>query len=345
MESTARQGARTRGWHGLAIVAALGLWGGEALAGSYLEREMDAELVPAPVEYAVLVPEDTAENERLPLVLSLHGGGGSRDALERQRPIWEALWERGRVPPMVVAMPSVTERSFYMDFADGSEKWESFILGPFIAHLRDSLPVSHERRRTFVMGISMGGMGGLRMAFKHPGAFAAVAALEPGIEPVLAWEDVRPKHRFWRDDALFERAFGSPVDPEYWAANNPATIANRRAARLRDAGLAIYLEAGDEDEFWLYEGAEFLHRVLWEARIRHEYHLVRGAGHVDESLAERQAEAIMFLARTLEPWSGPPAALRGVLRWVERRKARLDERDHYGRLPPEDGEGRSAGER
>jgi S-formylglutathione hydrolase len=237
--------------------------------------EMPSDLVPTPVEYAVLIAPGASHDA--PLLLDLHGGGGDRKQLQRQQPIFERLWSSGAIPPLVVVTPSVTARGFYMDYKDGSERWETFIMGPFLAHLRATLPVSQDPKKTFVMGISMGGMGALRLAFKHPTAFGAVAALEPGIEPILRFEDMLPRHRFWRDDTLFERTFGKPVDVEYWAANHPTAIAQNTADTLRASGLQIYVEAGDLDQFWLYEDAEFLHRVLWDNRVPHEYHLVRGA--------------------------------------------------------------------
>ncbi|MEE9255459.1 MAG: alpha/beta hydrolase-fold protein, partial [Pseudomonadales bacterium] len=223
--------------------------------------------------------------------------------------------------------PSVATRGFYMDYKDGSERWESFITGPFLEHLRARYPLSEAREKTFLIGASMGGMGGLRLAFKYPDRFGAVAALEPGIEPVLKWADIRPKHRFWRGDTLFENAFGKPVDPAYWAANNPASIAAADPARLRESGLAIYIEAGDEDQFWLYEGTEFLHQMLWDNKIPHEYHLVLGADHIGASLLERYAEGIRFLARTLNPWPEPRR-----LRYLERQKRKSGEKDHYNEL-------------
>jgi len=58
--------------------------------------------------------------------------------------------------------------------------------------------------------------------------------------------------------------------------------------KIRASGLQIYRDCGDEDMFLLFEGSEFLHRVLYDARIKHEYHLVLGADH---------------LGRTVRPWS------------------------------------------
>ncbi len=300
-----------------------------ALASETLMSEIDSDLVPGPVGYAVLAPTGYRVMKDLPLILNLHGGGGSRDNLLRQEKLWDELWTTGQIPAAVVVMPSVTARGFYMNFRDGSERWEDFIVGPFIEHLRSTLPVSREARRTFLMGASMGGMGALRMAFRYPDRFGAVAALEPGIEPVLKWQDMRPKHRFWRDDDLFEAAYGKPVDADYWAHNNPASMAIAGAEEINDSGLQIYLEAGDEDQFWLYEGAEFLHQVLWQQKIKHEYHLVRGGDHVGPSLRPRSVEAIKFLVRSYQPWGDPPLRIKALMMVIEAQKLGLDEKDHY----------------
>ncbi|MDA1300400.1 MAG: alpha/beta hydrolase-fold protein [Proteobacteria bacterium] len=312
----------------LFLAIGMGL-GTTATASEYVESRVATGLVPSPVEYSLLAPANYRKMKSLPLVLYLHGGGGSRDALKRLQPLVDRLWDDKTVPPAVFVTPSVTARGFYMNFRDGSERWEDFIIGPFLDHLRDTLPVSRDPKRTFLTGASMGGMGSLRMAFRYPDRFGAVAALEPGIEPILKWEDMRTKHRFWRSDALFHAAYGNPVDPDFWAANNPASIAVSNRTAIRNSGLQIYLEAGDEDQFWLYEGAEFLQQILWNQKIRHEYHLVRGADHVGPSLGERTVEAITFLFRSYIPWGEAPFAVRATMRLIETQKRKTEEMDHY----------------
>jgi S-formylglutathione hydrolase len=314
------------------ILVAVGLLAFPVAAGELVDGSVESDLVPSPVEYYALLPPGYADaTEPYPLVLNLHGGGGDRDVLKRQVPMFDEMWASGDLPPMVIVTPSVTERGFYMNFKDGSEQWENFIVGPFLEHLRATYKVSKDPKKTFITGISMGGMGSLRIAFKHPELFGAVAGQEPGITPILRWEEMRPKHRFWRSDELFERAYGKPVDPEYWAANNPASIVAADPARLRDSGLAIYLEAGDMDEFWLYEGTEFLHQVLWDRRVPHEYHLVRGAGHIGPSLGDRIREAYQFLARSMDPYDPDklPEVLKNRLAIIMYPQTQLDEQDHY----------------
>lgn len=269
---------------------------------------LPSDLVPGPVPYAVLLPEGHNTNTEWPLFLLLHGGNGDRSLLTQLRPAIEELWKSGKLSRMVIATPSVTARCFYMDYRDGSEKWESFLTGPFLRHLEQQYGASKNSQQRMIGGISMGGMGSLRIAFKHSQRFRAVAAMEPGIEPALRWADIQPRHRFWRSDALFEAAYGKPVDPAYWEANNPAAIAKATASQLKASGLQIYIEAGDEDMFLLHEGTEFLHRILWDGGVQHEYHLVRGADHLGRTIRPRFQESLLFLERALHPPGPDPIA-------------------------------------
>jgi S-formylglutathione hydrolase len=285
----------TLGMIGVAAVA--------AAQGRLVEGELESDLVPSPVPYAVLLPPGYDNLAPHPLLLWLHGGGGSRDFLAGQQALFEDVWARGLAPPMVVVTPSAG-RSLYMDYRDGSQRWETFLLDELLAAMRANYRIDPDR--VYVGGISMGGMGALRVAFKHPTRFRAVIALEPGIEPALAWRDVQPEDRFWRSDELFEERFGRPLDEDYWAANNPATIAHRDPGRLAASGLAIYIEVGSEDAFGLHRGTDFLHRVLFDAGVPHEYRYVLGADHVGRSVPPRIVDALAFLERIEAPAEPDP---------------------------------------
>ena len=101
-----------------------------------------------------------------------------------------------------------------------------------------------------------------------------------------------------------EERYGKPFDEAYYAANNPATIVRDHSQRILASGLAIYIEAGSEDSFGLDRGTEFLHRVLYDNGIKHEYRYVRGADHVGASLIGRVTDGLLFLSRVVNP---PPA--------------------------------------
>jgi S-formylglutathione hydrolase len=278
-----------------------------ALKGSLSETTIATPHAPAPVPAMVYTPPgyDPHRAEPYPLLIQLHGGGGNEQKLRQMAPLLERAIDRGLVPPMVSAMPAVG-RSFYMDYRDGSQRWEQFVITDLLAHVRSHANVVQGRKGAFITGVSMGGMGSLRIAFKHRELFQAVASQEPGIEPAIAFDQISLRDRFWRSDALFEVIYGSPVDRSYWAANNPANIAAGDPSRL--LGLEIYLEVGDQDMYYLNHGTEYLHRVLYDAGISHEYRLVKGAEHIGPSLAPRFLDAMAFIGRMIDPphWVDEP---------------------------------------
>jgi len=286
----------------LVVIAAM-----TASASQLIESTLETTLLPGPVEFNVLLPEGyDAVEEPLPLLLFLHGGGGDRTFLTRMRSTLDGMWKAGTLPPMVIVTPSAT-RSLYMNYKDGSQKWEACLTGPFLEHVRAHYKVTRGRRGTLLFGISMGGLGALRFGFKYPDQFGGVAALEPGIDPALQWKDVLPQHRFYRSQVLMGTIFGTPFDAAYWEQNNPASIAVANAEQIRASGLQIYLDVGNEDSFHLHEGTEFLHRILWDHKILHEYHLVRGADHLGHTLRGRSMEGLAFLARVVHPPPPDPA--------------------------------------
>ncbi len=271
-----------------------------AIDGKLTHVPLVSRNVPGPVDIAVYLPPnyDPARTKPYPLLIQLHGGNGSSANMTGMANILDDAIKSGTIEPVVSVMPSA-ERSFYMDYKDGSQKWEAFILSDLMPYMRSHYHVVQGRDGTLITGISMGGMGSLRIAFKHPELFQAVASQEPGIEPALSYDDIQVRDRFWRGEPIFEEKYGKPVDRAYWAANNPANIAKANPDRL--LGLGIYLEVGDQDMFYLNHGTEFLHRILFDAGISHEYRLVKGADHVGPSIQVRNRDALAFLQRELNP--------------------------------------------
>jgi S-formylglutathione hydrolase len=284
------------------VKAALGvlftlLFFGVGQATSRLETlELTSKLVPSPVKVSVLLPEGFQPAQKRPLILMLHGGGGDNGFLRQMRPIVEAAWSGDELAPAVVATPDVG-RSLYMDFKDGSQRWETFIVSELVPELRRRYGLAAGKSSTVATGISMGGLGALRLGLNHPHVFGGLAALEAGVEPALAFDEVRMRNRFQRNDAFFRSIFGDPVDRELWRRSNPANMVIDNRATILAEGLQIYVEAGDLDMFNLHEGVEFLHRVMWDHGVPHEYRLVRGADHLGLTIAPRMRDALRFLDR------------------------------------------------
>jgi S-formylglutathione hydrolase len=279
--------------------------------------DVPAGLGRAEVPCAVLLPEACATGA-LPLCLVLHGGMSSRDMLVRMREPITEWWEGGLLPPMVIATASTGASSCYLDHPDGSTNWETFVG----ALLKEELATRYSLTGAAVLlGVSMGGYGALKIAFAHPDAFKGVAAVEPMLEPALRASDVRPRNRFYaQSGGLPADLLGPDRDPALFEHDNPANRAVRNADRIRAAGLPIYLECGDDDSLLFQDGAEFLHRVLWDLDLSHEYRLTAGADHVGTSLLPRLRAAFLWLGERLAP---APGSIRGEAehawsQWLEK---------------------------
>jgi S-formylglutathione hydrolase len=284
---------------------------------------LTTELVPSPVAYAVLLPVSYVTGEhRYPVLFFLHGGTDDHGLLTRTAPVFQDMWTAGTAPEMVVVTPDA-DHSLYLDYRDGSQRWETFIVCELLPYVRKTYRVSGQRGTTMVSGISMGGLGALRMGLKHLELFGAIVAWEPSIEPSFDWRSVRSEDRFWRSQEFMEARFGSPIDEAYWAVNHPATIVRAHAEAIRASGIQIYLEAGTDDAYGLDRGVEFLHRVLYDHGIKHEYRYVYGADHLGPTVIPRLRDGLAFLDKVLDPPAASPQMerFRQMVEWQKRRAA------------------------
>lgn len=261
--------------------------------------KIETELVPSPAKYSVLYPSDYETSDKTySLMLFLHGGDGHSGILNQIKTLIRDLWKKNLAPEMVLVIPHC-DRSFYMDYRNGSQKWETFILNELLPLLQNKFRVFRDPSKSFLGGVSMGGMGTLRIGFKYPGKFGVLLAFEPAIEPALEWKDVKTRDKFYRSKEVMETIFGSPFDEEYWKMNNPLYIARENADKIRKSDIKIYIEVGTEDMLGLYRGAEFIHRILFDKKIRHEFRIVYGADHIGPSLKERFINGFSFLNRVI----------------------------------------------
>ncbi len=256
--------------------------------------ELTTELVPSPVDYSVLTTGDSSSKQ--PVLIWLHGGGGSRRFLESCKAQVVSCWADRSLPAMVVATPSAGW-SFYLDRQDGTELWETFLLEEFIPAVREQTGATDGP--LLIGGISVGALGALRIAFKYPDLFEAVIAVEPTVEAALTWDQVSTRDRAFMAPAVRAKLFGDPLDHQFWKANHPTALAVSNSTAIAASGLAVYLESGDEDLLHVQYGTELLHRCLFDIGIAHEYRLTTGGNHVGPSVGPRLVDAFRFMGRML----------------------------------------------
>lgn len=291
----------------------------DAAAGMRVELfELKSDAVDAMVPMSVLLPPefDRETETQLPLLIWLHGGGGDRHQLVQLKRYIDEFLDQNVIPPMVFVSFSTSAFSGYLG------TWETFIEDELPVAMASRYHTRTDRDGVMIGGISMGGYGALKSAFRNPTRYLAVGAMEPSIEPTLTELPNFTRNTWTRGPA-----------PALQPTDNPARQVHDNAAAIRNSNLNIYLECGDEDYLNLHDGAEFLHRVLWDNDIRHEYHLVRWADHVGGSMTGRLREMLAFFAQSLAGGRVDPVAL-PINEGEQELLTQVGERAARGEAPP-----------
>lgn len=257
---------------------------------------VESERLGRSVPFCALLPAayDAQPEARFPVLYFLHGLGDSEQSFLRTG-AWslvESLREDGRLGDFILVTPAGGS-TFYINARDGKQPYEDFFIREFMPQIEKRYRIAAARATRAIGGISMGGYGALRFAFKYPQLFASVgvhsAALAETLPPGLLGAGAP------RGGAM-AGVFGSPLDQEFWRRNTPFTLARQAKGLGR---LQIYFDCGREDELGFAEGAERLHQLLLSLGVKHEFHLYPG-GHSWDYFARHLPASLQFHSRAFK---------------------------------------------
>ncbi len=245
------------------------------LSSQALERE---------INYSVFLPKDyDAEDQqqtRYPTIFFLHGMWEDHQRFYSRggAPVLDQLVGDGSLPKVVfVCVNDFTRGSFYIN----GKKYqvEDMFLEDLVPHIEKTYRCKKGRSHRALLGVSMGGFGALKIAFKHPKVFGVVASHSAAILPEDSGKLLEAFPWAARyADRLIVPVFGKPVDTELWAAENPLTLARALEPKQLD-GLQIYFDCGDADRYEFDQPNVKLHGVLKQRKIKHDWRLVKGGSH------------------------------------------------------------------
>ena len=226
----------------------------------------------SPMKYAVYTPPDWTPDERLPLILFLHGGGGSHLSFERYG-AHEYLDEEiraGRVARAVIVTPD-GDNGFWENWADNSRHYRDWVLADVVPAVQQRYNTGACPEYCHLAGISMGGFGALRMAyFAHP-QFSSVSAISA---PIYNREQVGEQNSSLLIRLLFpfERIFGDIESPALRkSAPYNAWVDD---PRMRD--IRLQLIWGDRDHERIIDANQAFQARLQEAGIEHDSFVYTG---------------------------------------------------------------------
>jgi S-formylglutathione hydrolase FrmB len=275
-------------------------------ATSFASSRVDCGKVPSKyigtaVSYCALLPPsfDANRTKVFPVLYLLHGLGDNEQTLINTG-IWnmvEELQAQGKIGDFVIVTPN-GGRSFYINAKSTPNakaakqralNYEDFFMKEFIPEIERKFHSGGSRSRRAIAGISMGGFGALRTAFKYPQMFTAVAAHSAAlIAKMPRGAENTPV------GMILGNVFGSPFDPAYWESQSPFGFA--RTANL--SGMKIYFDCGDQDSYGFDAGARDLDALLTKRRVAHEFHIYPGA-HDWNYFAAHLPASLEFVSKSL----------------------------------------------
>jgi S-formylglutathione hydrolase FrmB len=243
------------------------------------------------VSYVVDLPPDyDTSTKRYGVIYALHGLFEGPEFWQRRGldKVMQRAREGGRVQDvLVVAVDG--DNSFFVNGPAG--RYEDLVTKDLIAHVESTYRVAGPRA---LLGISMGGYAALRIAFIHPGLYAAVATHSAMLleGPPSAAQGAGQWHM-----RAFHRAFGDPIDKALWEKNDPLALAKMLEAypgHVTGTETALYMDCGADDRYGLAAGHKTLGRILDERNMPHVLWLPTG-DHGYEFVRRRLPESLHFI--------------------------------------------------
>jgi S-formylglutathione hydrolase FrmB len=205
------------------------------------------------IKAVIIIPDNYGSAQALPVVYLLHGYSGKYSDWVINGKGFEKAADQHQ---MIIVCPDGGFGSWYWDSpVDANFKYETYVATELVNWVDSKYKTIKDRKGRGITGLSMGGHGGLYLAFKHQDVFGAAGSMSGGV-------DIRPFPNNW-DMAL--RLGKYSENPENW---EKYTVINMLHL-LKPNSLSIIIDCGTEDFF--YKVNENLHQQLLYRNIAHDY--------------------------------------------------------------------------
>jgi len=209
------------------------------------------------IKYGVYTPPNWQLGERLPLVVFLHGGGGSHFSFERYgAPEYlDSEINAGRLPRFILVTPN-GDNGFWENWADGSKHYRDWVLNDIVPTVKKTYQTLECPEHCHLAGISMGGFGVLRFAYFARRDFSSVSAISA---PIFNKEQAQKSKRSLLIRLLFpfKRIFGETYTEDF-IRSNPynAWVENEDLRKVR-----LQIMWGDKDYKSIVQSNEKFHEL------------------------------------------------------------------------------------
>jgi putative tributyrin esterase len=253
--------------------------------------EIRSSLMQRVLPYCVLLPADYEESQgHYPVLYLLHGLFGRHDDWpERTGLVDEAAGHK-----LIVVMPE-GEDGWYTDSETSRDnKYESHLVNELLTEIDRRYRTIGNRRGRALAGLSMGGYGAFKLAFKRPDLFKLAISFSGAFDvagrsddaPGFDWENLRPS---------ILKAFGGPGSRTR-AENDLYRIIEGLPAETIPKLPLLYFDCGADDHF--LQANLRLQAALAARGIAHRFQKIAG-GHDWEYWGGRVRPLLSLAAETL----------------------------------------------
>ncbi|WP_175552359.1 alpha/beta hydrolase [Seinonella peptonophila] len=196
-----------------------------------LELTISSPSVEGTKKVLLLLPKSWSKtsDQKWPTLWLLHGGGGNQVDWLKNTDVASLT----KNLDLIVVMPETSDCSAYSDWWNdgklGKPAWETYLTKD-VREILESGYKANENRA--IAGLSMGGLGALKLAANHPKMFQAAASFSgnvdilhrynnsltgpdyPGLGCISKWKSINDWKRVWGDPQV-------PAQKEIWKRNNP----------------------------------------------------------------------------------------------------------------------------
>ena len=289
-EFASRLRGRLRGLAWIALIAFAPLLHAQGRAECSVIK---SQILSRPVRYCAFLPSsfDQDKTRHYPVLYFLHGLGDNEQSLLNFGG-WDVVSElrsKGKIGDFVILAPSAGH-TFYINSENGKVRYEDFLIKEFIPQMEEKYRVDSTRARRGITGVSMGGYGALRLAFKYPDEFAAVSAQMPALMTDLPKEIGASAPG--TPGGMLGDVFGAPFNRGYFDRNNVFYFARTDSASSLKR-MKIYFDVGNNDDYGFEQGAQELDKLLKSRGIPHEFHIYPG-GHDAQFVVRHFGDVVQF---------------------------------------------------
>jgi len=270
-------------------------------------KSLESSALKGKGEYSIFLPPSYGKGTlSYPVVYFLHGLFNDHTSWTVSRhgnipQLVEDLMREKKIPEMILVHPN-GGRSFYTNYRDSSLSVEDFVVKELREHVEATYRVKKSRNGRAIAGTSMGGYGALKIAFKHPDLYGAVAAHSPIVllskNPLDVPPEMKASQRYSFFYNVFSAIYGDPIDQAYYDANNVLLLAKNPDLKK----LGTYFDYGTADRYnqaiGLGEGLQALDRTLTEAGVPHTFNEYPGEPHGRELVVTHLDSSLAFVARS-----------------------------------------------